>query len=74
LQGNFEWYLTVEIPFQLMGVDTVARPETIRANFYKCADGTDSPHYVSWNPIQTESPDFHCPEYFGEMIFKWDKD
>lgn len=25
------------------------------------------PHYVSWNPIGTSSPDFHRPEYFGVL-------
>lgn len=74
MQGNFEWDLTVEIPFDLMGIDTDTKPEIMKANFYKCADDTDSPHYVSWNPIQTETPDFHRPEFFGELEFEWEND
>lgn len=66
----FEWELTVKIPFTLMGLDPNNLPEKIRGNFYKCADGTDSPHYVSWSPIKTEKPNFHCPEFFGELIFE----
>lgn len=41
----------------------------IRANCYKCGDLTETPHYLSWNAVSCERPDFHRPEYFGEMIF-----
>lgn len=70
MEGMFEWELTVKIPFTLMGLDPNNLPEKIRGNFYKCADGTDSPHYVSWSPIKTEKPNFHCPEFFGELMFE----
>jgi len=69
MQGNFEWDLTIEIPFILIGIDQKNLPEKIHANFYKCADDTDSPHFVSWSPITTEQPDFHRPEFFGELEF-----
>lgn len=70
MEGMFEWELTVKIPYVLMGIDPKNLPEKIMGNFYKCADGTDSPHYLSWNPIKTEKPDFHCPEFFGELYFE----
>jgi hypothetical protein len=70
MEGMFEWELTVKIPFSLMGIDPNNLPEKLLGNFYKCADGTDSPHYVSWSPIKTEKPNFHCPEFFGELIFE----
>jgi hypothetical protein len=70
MEGMFEWELTVKIPFALMGIDPNNLPKKILGNFYKCADGTDSPHYVSWSPIKTEKPNFHCPEFFGELIFE----
>jgi hypothetical protein len=69
MEGMFEWELTVEIPFALMGIDSENLPYKILGNFYKCADGTDSPHFVTWSPIKTEKPDFHRPEFFGEIIF-----
>lgn len=69
MQGIFEWELTVEIPFKLMQIDPANLPEKLMANFYKCADDTDSPHFVSWNAVGTEKPDFHRPEYFGELMF-----
>jgi hypothetical protein len=70
MEGMFEWELTVKIPFTLMGIDPNDLPKKLLGNFYKCADGTDSPHYVSWSPIKTEKPNFHCPEFFGELIFE----
>lgn len=67
-KGNFDWTLTVEIPFRLLGIDPDNLPEIIRANFYKCGDETSVPHYVSWSPIEVENPDFHRPEFFGELV------
>lgn len=40
---------------------------TLRANFYKCGDELSVPHFISWNPIEVAQPDFHRPEYFGEL-------
>lgn len=40
----------------------------IWANCYKCGDLTVQEHYLSWNPITQEEPNFHLPEYFGKMI------
>ena len=47
MEGMFEWELTVEIPFKFMGIDSENLPQKILGNFYKCADGTDSPHFIS---------------------------
>ena len=43
-------------------------PKAVRGNFYKCGDKTAHPHFVSWNPVGTPSPDFHRPEFFGELL------
>ncbi|MDR1880141.1 MAG: hypothetical protein LBQ78_04345 [Tannerellaceae bacterium] len=67
--GVYTWELIVAIPLQLMGLDPENLPEKIGGNFYKCADETTSPHFVSWNPIETEAPDFHRPDFFGEIYF-----
>lgn len=66
-KGIYSWELIVSIPFAVMGIDPENLPEKIMANFYKCADDTEFPHFVSWNPIGTPQPDFHCPEFFGEV-------
>ncbi len=68
-QGDFDWSLTVEIPFSILGIESDHMPEKLTGNFYKCGDGTSVPHYVSWSPIAVEKPDFHRPEYFGELNF-----
>ena len=65
--GVFSWELVVSIPFRLMGLDPENLPEKIMGNFYKCADDTEFPHFVSWNPIGLPAPNFHCPEFFGEI-------
>jgi hypothetical protein len=68
--GIWNWRVTVVIPFSLIGVDPEDLPERLRANFYKCGDKTAHPHFLSWNPIGTPSPDFHRPEFFGELILR----
>lgn len=67
--GIYEWEVAVAIPFELMGLNPFALPEKIRGNFYKCADKTAYPHYVTWSPINLPSPDYHCPDHFGEIFF-----
>jgi hypothetical protein len=69
IEGSFKWELTVKIPFALMGINSDHLPEKILGNFYKCADGTDSMHFVTWSPIKTEKTDFHRPDFFGVLIF-----
>lgn len=68
-KGVHSWELIVTIPFCLMGLDPEHLPEKILGNFYKCADDTEFPHFVSWSPIGLEQPNFHCPEFFGELYF-----
>ena len=63
------WEICVKIPFVLLGLDKKKLPKKLRANFYKCGDKTAIPHFVSWNPIQAKNPDFHLPEFFGEIYF-----
>jgi len=68
IDGLFSWDLCVAIPYPIIGIKGSQLPEKLRANFYKCADATEQPHYVSWSPIQAEKPDFHRPESFGELL------
>ena len=63
------WSTAIAIPFDLMGMDGANLPQSIRANFYKCADKTAHPHYLSWNRIEIPAPDFHRPDFFGELTF-----
>jgi len=63
------WELCVRIPFVLLDINPKQLPEKLMANFYKCGDNTAVPHYLSWNRIQTETPDFHRPDFFGICKF-----
>ena len=65
------WDVTYEIPFQLLRLffPDFAPSGTIRGNFYKCGDLTAQEHYLAWNRVDAERPNFHLPEYFGELIF-----
>lgn len=67
VQGMFTWNLLVVIPLDIIGIDPAKLPLTMRGNFYKCADMTSVPHFLSWNPVETPTPDFHRPEFFGEI-------
>lgn len=62
------WSLLVGIPLSLIALDP-KEEHTRRANIYKCGDKTPMKHYASWNPILSETPAFHLPEYFGEINF-----
>ena len=66
-EGLHSWELTVAIPFELLGIDAESVPSHILGNLYKCGSQTSHPHYLSWAPIKTETPNFHCPQFFGQI-------
>jgi hypothetical protein len=41
-----------------------------RANFYKCADNTSHPHWLTWAPVDYPRPNFHLPRSFGVLAFE----
>ena len=61
-----KWWMVEVIPFSLLGLQKA--PKSLRCNFYKCGDKCDQPHFLSWSPIDKPEPNFHCPEFFGEVI------
>ncbi len=42
----------------------------LRANFYKCGDMTDHPHFGCFQHIEWSQPDFHRPEFFADFILE----
>lgn len=70
LEGLFTWNLLVRIPLDLMGIDASNGPVELRGNFYKCASKCTMPHFMSWQPIASEKPDFHRPEFFGRIVLE----
>lgn len=71
-EGDFSWTLTAAIPIELFSLNTIAplTGRSVKANFYKCGDELPEPHYLSWNRVGTERPNFHAPEFFGTIIFE----
>lgn len=69
--GETEWTVEYEVPFSLMEkyVPGFVRAEEmkVRANFYKCGDETEFPHFGAWKAVEVPEPDFHRPEFFGEL-------
>lgn len=68
----FEWKLTVAIPLECFTetpMETL-QGKTMRANFYKCGDDMPKPHFLTWNRIELDKPDFHTPDFFGALHFE----
>lgn len=40
----------------------------IKANFYKCGDNCETPHYLAFSPVTTLPPGFHNPECFAVFM------
>ncbi len=71
--GTESWRLEYRLPLDLFAAfyGKRIRPGNIAAaNFYKCGDETEVPHYGAWSPIETAEPDFHRPECFGTLEFQ----
>ena len=66
-----EWSLTVIINKELFPVLTGHEFTSgeCGGNFYKCGERAIS-HFISWDEIIMDHPDFHRPEYFGKLIFE----
>jgi hypothetical protein len=70
--GADSWTLEYRLPlglFRRLYGDEIRSGHKAAANFYKCGDEAEVPHYGAWSPVGTPSPDFHRPEFFGELVF-----
>ena len=71
-EGEQSWSIIEVIPSAALFNHDV--PEwsglSMRANFYKCGDNLPNPHFLSWNKIDFPRPNFHLPEFFGEIVFE----
>ncbi len=69
--GEYSWDITLAIPLEVLFLHKIEglKGKTMRANFYKCGDKLEIPHYLTWNPVETEKPDYHRPEFFGLLRF-----
>jgi hypothetical protein len=68
------WQVSYRIPVSFLRVlfpgYALISGAVIRANCYKCGDLTEKPHYLSWNPVENPTPDFHRSCDFGIMILE----
>ncbi len=67
--GKKKWSITLGIPKTIFSED-LASGRRAFANFYKCGDQLPQPHFLAWNNIENPTPNFHLPQYFGEIIFE----
>ena len=71
-QEPTKWELALRVPVttffmhKFNGFDGL----TAKGNAYKCGDCLPVPHFISWNPIRTVNPDFHRPDFFGQINFE----
>ena len=70
--GECSWEVALVIPASAIFCHEIAdlNGKAMRANFYKCGDLLQTPHFLSWSPIDLPQPKFHCPEFFGEIVFE----
>lgn len=74
IKEKVTWYIEYKIPIEVLSkyfenVKLVS--ETVwRGNFYKCADKTSHPHWLTWNKVENPTPNFHLPQFFGTLIFE----
>lgn len=77
---ELDWGVYIKLPLALLktfwketSAETVVKFQSgmkCKANFYKCGDLTAKEHFLSWSPIHTMKPDFHRPEFFGDLILE----
>ena len=68
---QIDWQLTLIIPMNVFIHHDIShvRERKCKVNFYKCGDALPQPHFLSWQRVVADNPDFHLPEYFGQMQF-----
>lgn len=68
----YTWKITIALPVNLFSLSNTEplKGRTVKANFYKCGDEMPNMQFQSWNPIGNPTPNFHLPEYFGNIKFE----
>ena len=69
--GSDGWEVLVFVPEsdlkKVFGRSDINENTVMMGNFYKCDENANAP-FGSWAPIVAPAPDFHRPEYFGEIV------
>ncbi|WP_198170107.1 carbohydrate-binding family 9-like protein [Mucilaginibacter arboris] len=73
LNGDFSycWEITLMIPVTIFihHPDVNLNGLDCRVNFFKCGDDLPQPHFLAWNKVGSEKPNFHLSEFFGKALF-----
>jgi len=71
--GDASWVIEYKLPIEILSkyakVDKPGAGVKWGANFYKCADNTSKPHWLTWSVVDKVEPDFHRPDFFGRLEF-----
>ncbi|HWR23699.1 MAG TPA: carbohydrate-binding family 9-like protein [Feifaniaceae bacterium] len=68
------WEITFLVPNALLsrvaGKDGFLAGDVFFCNFYKISETPEIEHYLSFSPIETESPNFHLPRFFAKAVIQ----
>ena len=70
--GEAQWQLAAIIPVEALYLSSITHLDglSMRGNFYKCGDLQPTPHFLSWTEIRAPKPQFHLPQFFGNLEFE----
>lgn len=70
-RNDVNWELTLMIPLEIFAYHNIhsLKDQRCRGNFFKCGDELPEPHFLAWNNITAGQPDFHLPQFFGDIQF-----
>ncbi len=64
-----EYNFTIDVLEEYCSIVRPAPQVIWRGNFYKCADKTSRPHWLTWSVVDWPKPNFHLPQFFGTLQF-----
>ncbi|MBK5193999.1 MAG: carbohydrate-binding family 9-like protein [Flavobacteriaceae bacterium] len=75
IKDPITWTIEYRIPVNILSryydeVDFPAPGVEWKANFYKIADDSSHPHWLTWSHVDHPEPRFHLPQFFGTLRFK----
>lgn len=69
-----QWKLSVLFPEsfleEISGRKPGAEGTEFYCNFYKISETPDIEHYGSFSRIDSDTPDFHCPQFFAKAVIQ----
>ena len=65
-----KWSLCFHVPFAFLDEKFGGHTKEMFGNFYKCSEENVEPHWLTYYPVATEKPDYHCPHLFGEIMLE----